>query len=94
MEKKSQRDGERGRTSRAMVVADVRLVHADGALSAQVRGGGIGLEAGGAEAVRELRVGVDEAGADLLRRTRRAGGAPGAVEVRFADAAQDALVAL
>ena len=88
------RRGERGRAGRAVVVADVRLEGSDRTLAAQVCGGGVGLEAGRAEAVREGGRGVDEVGADLVRRTRRAGRALGAVEVRVADAALDTLVAL
>lgn len=85
---------ERVRTLGAVVVARVRLVGAEGALAAQVRGGGVGLEAGGAEAVRERRVGVEEVGPDLAGGARRAGGADEPVEVRVAHAAPHALVAL
>ena len=88
------RRGERGRAGRAVVVARVRLVGAEGALAAQVRGGGVGLEAGGAEAVCERRAGVEEVGPDLAGGARSAGGADEPVEVGVADTARDALVTL
>ena len=83
-----------GRAGRAVVVAGVRLVGAQRAQAALVCGGGVGLGAREAEAVRFCCCCVDEARAELVLRTRRAGGAYAAVEVFVADTAQDALVTL
>jgi len=55
------------------VISELRFVLSDWALAAQVCGGGVGLEAGGAEAVCERRVGVEEVGPDLAGGARSAG---------------------
>ncbi len=67
------------------MVAGVRLVGAQRAQTALVCGGGVGLGAREAEAVRFCCCRVDEARAELVLRTRRAGGAYAAVEVFVAD---------
>jgi len=86
----------------------VRLVGAEGALAALVCGGGVGLGAREAEAVRFCCCRVDEARAELVLWTRRAGhagvcipivfyrtaGIEAAVEIFVADATQHAIVAL
>ncbi len=78
----------------AVVVAGVRLEGAEGARSALVCGGGVGLGTCETETVSFCFCCVDEARVELVLWTRRAGGADAAVGVFVADAARDALVTL